>query len=256
MSSLYETIRIRHQGPVAYIQLYRPDADNSINDLMIFECSDALVNCGDHTQVIVLEGLPDVFCSGADFQHVSEHDAAGSEALDVAAPLYALWEQLANGPYVTIAHVKGKVNAGGVGFAAACDMVIAEDSAQFSLSEMLFGLFPACVLPFLIRRIGYQRSHYLTLSTQAISGSQAYEWGLADAVGPDSELLLRKHIPRLTRISREGIVNYKLYMSKLRDDISAAKPEAIRANQTMFADPSTRERISRYAATGLFPWES
>ncbi|WP_186785897.1 enoyl-CoA hydratase/isomerase [Paenibacillus agilis] len=256
MSSHYETIRIRHQGPVTYIQLYRPDADNSINGRMIMECSEALMDCNNHARVIVLEGLPDVFCSGADFKHVSSYDAAGSEALDVAAPLYALWEQLANGPYVTIAHVKGKVNAGGVGFAAACDMVIAEDSAQFSLSEMLFGLFPACVLPFLIRRIGYQRSHYLTLSTQAISGRQAYEWGLVDAVGPDSELLLRKHLPRLTRISRESIVYYKLYMSKLRDDISAAKPEAIRANQTMFADPSNRERISRYAATGLFPWEA
>ncbi|WP_028545682.1 enoyl-CoA hydratase/isomerase [Paenibacillus taiwanensis] len=255
MSSHYETIRIRHQGPVAYIQLYRPDADNSINDRMIFECSEALNTLSTHTQVIVLEGLPDVFCSGADFQHVSKQHTAEAEALDVALPLYTLWEQLANGPYVTIAHVKGKVNAGGVGFAAACDMIIAEDCAQFSLSEMLFGLFPACVLPFLIRRIGYQRSHYLTLSTQAINGSQAYEWGLADAVGPDSELLLRKHLPRLTRISKEGIMHYKLYMSKLRDDIAAAKPEAIRANQTMFADPSNRERINRYATTGLFPWE-
>lgn len=223
---------------------------------MIEECTEVLDYCAQQVQVVTLEGLPGVFCSGADFHRVSEYHTTGTQAPDIAEPLYALWERLAEGPYVTIAHVKGKVNAGGVGFAAACDMVIADETAQFSLSEMLFGLFPACVLPFLIRRVGYQRAHYMTLSTQAITAGQALEWGLADAGGPDSEHLLRRHLPRLTRLSKEAIVNYKQYMSRLRNDITSARAEAVAANRRMFADPVIAAHISRYAVTGQFPWES
>ncbi|WP_195571651.1 enoyl-CoA hydratase/isomerase [Paenibacillus sp. 1001270B_150601_E10] len=255
MNRIFETIRVREQGPVAYLQLNRKEANNSINGRMIDECTAALSRLEPHIQVVVLEGLPEVFCSGADFSQVHEQHERGDASLDVAEDLYTLWERLSSGPYITIAHVKGKVNAGGVGFVAACDIVIAELEAQFSLSEMLFGLFPACVLPFLIRRIGYQRSHYMTMSTQAISGQLAYEWGLVDAVGADSSLLLRKHLPRLTRISKDAILQYKAYLAELQLDLSSMKSKAVRANLMMFSNPQNRERISRYETTGLFPWE-
>jgi len=62
-----------------------------------------------------------------------------------------LWLRLATVRTVTISHVRGKANAGGIGFVAASDIVLADETAQFSLSELLFGLYPACVLPFLIR---------------------------------------------------------------------------------------------------------
>ncbi|MCZ8522697.1 MULTISPECIES: enoyl-CoA hydratase/isomerase [Paenibacillus] len=255
MSPSYKTILVRQQGPVLFITLHRPEAGNSINVRMIDECSQALVSHAQHAAVVILEGLADVFCSGADFQSV-RHTSADTDTLDVAEPLYTLWEQLAQGPFVSIAHVRGKANAGGVGFAAACDIVIAEETAVFSLSEMLFGLFPACVLPFLVRRIGYQRAHYLTLSTQGITGRQASEWGLVDVCGADSGLLLRRHIPRLTRISKEAVIHYKSYMSKLRNDIPAARQEAVQANRRMFADPGNLARISRFVETGQFPWEA
>jgi len=53
---------------------------------------------------------------------------------------------------VVIAKVEGKVNAGGVGLVAASDIVVAHTQATFGLSEALFGLLPACVMPFLIRK--------------------------------------------------------------------------------------------------------
>ncbi len=62
--------------------------------------------------------------------------------------LYDLWLRLATGPFITISHVRGRVNAGGIGFVATSDIVLAERSAQFSLSELLFGVFPARYFPF------------------------------------------------------------------------------------------------------------
>ncbi len=166
-----------------------------------------------------------------------------------------MWLRLATGPYVTISHVRGKANAGGVGFVAASDIVLADESAQFSLSELLFGLYPACVLPFLIRRIGFQKAHYLTLMTQPISARQACEWGLVDAFEPTSELLLRRHLQRLRRLSKGAIRQYKSYMRSISLPLQDVKAPAVAANREMFADADNLRAITRYIDEGLFPWE-
>jgi polyketide biosynthesis enoyl-CoA hydratase PksH len=204
----------------------------------------------------VLEGLPEVFCFGADFQQISSEVAEGREDGNDPGKLYDLWSRLATGPYVTIAHVRGKANAGGIGFVAACDIVLADESAQFSLSELLFGVYPACVLPFLIRRIGFQRAHYLTLMTQPITVQQAHGWGLVDAYDPQSDSLLRKHLLRLRRLSKSAIRLYKEYMGELHGSLADHKALAVAGNKRVFSDPKNLEGIARYVATGVFPWEA
>ena len=250
----YEAIKVRFQEPICFLQLYRPDANNTINDRLVEECRHALSLCEGSITVVVLEGMPEVFCFGADFQELRTHAANGGG--QDPAPLYDLWLKLATGPYISIAHVRGKVNAGGVGFAAACDIVLADQTAQFSLSELLFGLFPACVMPFLIRRVGFQRAHYLTLSTQPVSAQQAQAWGLVDACDAASETLLHRHLLRLRRLSKNGIAQYKRYAGKLQDLIVQSRTEAIDANRAVFSDPVNVKGIVRYVETGQFPWEA
>lgn len=182
--------------------------------------------------------------------------ASGQPGENDPCPLYDLWLKLATGPYITISHVRGKANAGGVGFVAASDIVLADQSAQFSLSELLFGLFPACVLPFLIRRIGFQKAHYLTLMTQPVSVEQAHTWGLVDAHDAQSESLLRQHLLRLRCLSKTAVLRYKRYMSKLDDALFASRSLAVAANQEIFSDTGNLEKISRFVETGQFPWES
>src|SRR3546814_2371237 len=111
--------------------------------------------------------------------------------------IYELCGHLAQERFCSITNVGGKANAGGVGFAAACDIVLADPSAEFSLSELLFALIPACVLPFLIRRIGFQKAHYMTLTTRPVPVRQALEWGLVDACDGNSEDLLDRKSTRL-----------------------------------------------------------
>ena len=150
----YATLRVRVQPPICFIQMYRPDASNTINSELIDDLHRALDDAEESgLTVIVLEGLPEVFCLGADFTEVSQ---GAQQVTHDPEPLYDLWYRLATGPFITIAHVRGKVNAGGMGFVAASDIAIADASARFSLSELLFGLIPACVMPFLVRRIGFQ----------------------------------------------------------------------------------------------------
>jgi len=250
----YQTIQVRFEQPVCFVRLYRPQSSNTINLLMVDECLQVLALCENSISIIVLEGLPDFFCLGADFQGMN--DKTPSEQQQLPERLYDFLMQLANGAFVSIAHVRGKVNAGGVGFVAACDIVLADETTEFSLSELLFDLFPACVLPFLIRRIGFQKAHYMTLMTRPVSIQQALDWGLIDACEANSESLLRKHLLRLRYLSKTGILRYKRYMNSLDNSLTQSRPLAIAANRALFSDAENLEKISRYVQTGQFPWET
>lgn len=253
----YDTLKVRFEDDICFLQIHRPEQNNTINDRLIEEFKLVLDRCEEDAKIIVLEGLPEVFCFGADFKAIQE-ETGGDISQQERNPdaLYDLWSRLASGPYVTIAHVRGKVNAGGVGFVAACDIVLCEEKTIFSLSELLFGLMPACVLPFLIRRMGYAKANYLTLMTQPVSAQQAIEWGLADACEENSKNLLRKHLLRLRRLNKTGIKRYKKFMNTLDDFPEVSKPDAIAGNIEVFSDEENINKIKRFVNTGKFPWES
>jgi len=251
----YKDINVRFEDTICFLQLNRPEANNAISERMIEECWRALEACEESVTVVVLEGLPDVFCFGGDFGEMHRRLKRKERTESNPELSYELWLKLATGPYITISHVRGKANAGGIGFVAASDIVLASDRAVFSLSELLFGLFPACVLPFLIRRVGFQKAHYLTLMTAPVSASQAHEWGLVDAFDADSESLLRKHLLRLRRLSKTGILRYKRYVSTLCDFPLQSKFEAIKANKEIFSDSKNLQGIFNYIENGKFPWE-
>lgn len=250
----YETIEVRFQESICFLQIDRPEANNTINRQLVAECNDVLSACEESATVVVLSGTPKVFCFGADFKAIAVTSKTHEQDVDPGA-LYDLWLRLTTGPYVTISHVRGKANAGGVGFVAASDIVLADETAQFSLSELLFGLYPACVLPFLIRRIGFQKAHYLTLMAQPISAKQAFEWGLVDAVEPVSEALLRRHLQRLRRLSKTAIRRYKTYINHVSGPLQNLRSAAIAGNREVFSDAANLQAITRYVEQGMFPWE-
>lgn len=250
----YRTIKIRIEGPVCFLKFARPAANNTINDLMIEECLHALKLHEESMTVLVLEGSPDVFCLGADFNVIKQEYKESQQLDHNPEPLYKLWLKIATGEFISIAHVQGKVNSGGMGFVSACDIVLADDKAQFSLSELLFGLLPACVLPFLIRKVGFQKAQYLTLMTKPFSVEYALQCGLVDAYEQNSDSLLRKHLLRLKYLPKKGIGRYKRYMNSLNDFLQQSKSLALEANQEVFADADNLRGIVKYVETGELPF--
>lgn len=248
---IYRAIHVERQDTVCFLRFDRPAEGNTINRQFVGECNDVLSLCEKDAMIVVLSGSPEVFCMGADFKAIAnQQEQDGDPKL-----LYDLWLRLTTGPFVTISQVRGKVNAGGVGFVAASDIALADESAQFSLSELLFGLYPACVLPFLIRRVGFQKAHYLTLMTQPVASRQACEWGLVDACEPSSEVLLRRHLQRLRRLSKDGLRSYKGFMSRIGAPLQSLQAAAVSANREMFSDAGNLRAITRYIECGVFPWE-
>lgn len=244
-------LRTQVQGPACFIRFERPQVRNVIDAQLLDEMAQALAAC-EACSIVVLEGGEDDFCFGADLRDVARH---GDTAVDPAR-LYALWQRLAFGPQISVAHVRGRANAGGVGFVAACDLVIAGPRASFSLSELLFGLLPACVMPFLIRRIGVQRANRMALTTQPVNATDAAHWGLVDLLEEQSEAALRKQLARLRRLGAGSIATHKRFMADADTLVEGLRAQAIAANRAVFSDPRTRSAIARYVEQGLAPWES
>ena len=246
-----QTLRLRWQETLCFVQLDRPESKNTINARLIRDCAQVFRECEERATVVVLEGTKAHFCMGADLDSLPDVDSPAPDP----EPLYRLWLQLAQGSFVSVAHVEGQANAGGVGFVAACDLVFASPGASFSLSELLFGLMPACVLPFLIRKVGFQRAHAMTLMTAPVTAQQGHEWGLVDRCQDPSRALLRRSLSRLSCLNKDAIRRYKRYMATLDDSLESSMLEALAANREVFNDRTNRERISRYVQTGQFPWK-
>ena len=252
----YETINVKFEEAVCHIQIDRPDAGNTIDDRLVAECNDALSRCRNNVVAVVFSGTKEVFCLGADFRAMVEQEREGSgfESVDPDA-LYDLWLRMATGPFVTVCDVRGKAQAGGIGFVAACDIVIADESAQFGLSEMLFRLFPACVLPFLTRRIGVQQANFLTLTCQTINAERALALGLVDIYEKDSRVAVTRTLQHLRRLSIESIARYKRFMVDGGKTLHEMKGPSTAANREIFSNPDTLRGISNYILRGIFPWE-
>jgi DSF synthase len=84
--------------------------------------------------------------------------------------------------------VQGDALGGGFEAALASDVIIAEESAQMGLPEILFNLFPgmgACSL--LARRIGIRAAEELVLSGKIMTAAELHRLGIVDVVATDGQ---------------------------------------------------------------------
>jgi hypothetical protein len=91
-------------------------------------------------------------------------------------------------PLPTIARVNGPAIGGGCGLVAVCDIVIASEKALFSLSEVKIGLVPACISPYVIRRMGDKNAREYFLTGERIDAYKAAQANLVNEVAATEKL--------------------------------------------------------------------
>jgi len=138
--------------------------------------------------LVVASSNPLLFSAGADIKAFTQMDAAGGRALlDQAHALLRSFEQ---GSIATIAAVNGLAFGGGCELAMACDVRIAAQSALFGQPEIKLGIIPGFGgtqrLP---RLVGTNKALEMNLTGEAISATEAHEYGLVNRVVVDHELL-------------------------------------------------------------------
>ena len=99
---------------------------------------------------------------------------------------------VASFPKPVIAAVAGHAAGAGVSLACLADMVVAEETSQFTFSFLRLALGPDWGLSWsLARRVGATRARGLILSRGAIDGREAERIGLADQLASEGETQLR-----------------------------------------------------------------
>ncbi len=176
---------------VATLWFNRPEVNNAYDGALINDLKDALLKLEQDSNVrlILVRGRGRHFQAGADLAWISQvREADWQTNVEVSRSttnaVYAL--TICTKP--TIALIHGACMGGGTGLAAACDIVIAEKSARFAISEARLGLIATPILPQLISRIGPARLRRYALSCETFDAERALAIGLVDEIAEEKGL--------------------------------------------------------------------
>lgn len=207
---------------VAYITLNKPEKGNVVNNenLPLISYYIEKANSDPECRIIILQGKNGVFCRGMDFLNLIKNAKSGEIKKEFTDPYKFAVKAIRNSSKPVIGAIDGEVLAGGMGLSLACDIVIATERSTFGLSEVLFGIIPAFVFPFLLERVSYKRARYLVLSSKKISATEAYYFGIVDEVVSEDKFnkVIKDTIKRLLYSSPDALALTKRYSDKLTDN--------------------------------------
>jgi enoyl-CoA hydratase/carnithine racemase len=167
----------------------RPDQRNALNGnvidglLEVFDAAD-----GGPARVVVIRGAEGTFCAGGDIKSMASAIGQGSQAYrEGFAGMKALVEAAVDTGALTVAAVEGYCLAGGMGLAAACDVIIASDEATFGTPEIDIGIFPAQALVPIMRTVNEKQALKLLFTGEHIDAETAHDIGFTTDVVPAAE---------------------------------------------------------------------
>ena len=226
--STFSTIEFEQQGDLGIIWLNRPEIHNAFNEVMIQEVIDCVeeVNDMDDVRIVILRGRGKSFCAGADLnwmrgvaQYTFEQNF--KESLNLSKCFFTIYT--CKKP--TIAVVHGAAIGGANGLLAACDIAIADDNTTFSLSEVKIGVVPACISPYVTKRVGEYGSRELMLTGRRIKGKEAEHFRLVNKSLPPEEI--------------EG------YLQSLIDLLRTSGPKAMSHCKNLIFNISNKETLEQ-----------
>lgn len=216
----FTTFRLENRGAVAHVTLDRPSVKNAFDDVLIKELTDALgvIAKDDDVRVMVLTGAGDVFSAGADLNWMKK--VAGytfEENVQDALVFARMLEMLYRLPKPTIARVNGACMGGGVGLVSACDIGVSTRDAKFALREILLGIAPATISPYVLRKIGETNAHDYFLTGRIFDAERACEIGLVNEVADITDLdhAVDRWVERFLKAGPKAIAVTKQLMNRV-----------------------------------------
>ncbi|MFH2036564.1 MAG: enoyl-CoA hydratase-related protein [Candidatus Zixiibacteriota bacterium] len=187
----FKTIKYEIKDNVAYISFCRPEVHNAFNDDLIYEMTNLFDLLGNEAglRVVVLTGEGKSFCAGADLNWMKRViNQSFDENLKESNALADLFAKIYNFPCPVIGKINGAAIGGGVGFVAVCDIALAAEKAVFSFSEVKIGVVPACIGPYVIKKIGEGKAREFFITGERMKAKKAAKIGLVNNYYEDKEL--------------------------------------------------------------------
>jgi len=215
-------IAVRHEGPVAWATINRPDKLNALTRSFWTELVGLLdrLDADPEVRVLVIHGAGKCFSVGGDIAGFGEltHPGDRRAFLDEAIGATEAIERFGK---PTIAAVHGFALGGGCELTLVCDIVVADATARFGLPEGMVGLVPG---PGLARGLAHVNLHwmkYMIFTGENLDADDAKLAGLVNVVTPAGE-----HLAAAERVAEAIAARAPLAMAVGKQFVSQQRPGA------------------------------
>ena len=242
------TIRTATFNQVLTIEIARPEKKNALTQAMYTAMADALTAASaDATlRAVLVTGQPGCFTSGNDLEDFMQRPPQGADS-----PVHRFMQALLACDKPVVAAVTGAAVGIGTTMLLHCDLVYVSDEARLAMPFVSLGLVPeyasSLIVPALV---GHVRAAEKLMLGEPFTGSDAVEYGIANAVLPAGEVLnhARRMAERFNALPPAAVRETKRLMrAPLRAQVQQVmadegavfakalrSPEAIEAFQAFF----------------------
>jgi 2-(1,2-epoxy-1,2-dihydrophenyl)acetyl-CoA isomerase len=202
----FQALTLDRRDGVATITLNRPDAFNALNLQLGRELFHAVLEVDDDPAIrcVVVTGAGKAFCAGGDVKDFADNlPRIGALVKELTTYLHGAVSRFCRSDKPVIMAVNGVAAGGGFSFALSGDLVLAAESARFTMAYSKIAATPdGSSSYFLPRLVGLRRAMELYFTNRVLTAREAFEWGLVTRVVPDAEF--RGAVDALARELAQG----------------------------------------------------
>lgn len=239
---------------VLWLSLNRPEARNAINFALRAQLREALVETAADPgiRVVVVRGGAAAFCAGGDVKEMGGGPDVVAGKLSAGADIVRAVAELEK---PVIAGVQGHAAGAGFSLALACDLIVADTTAQFRGAFVGRGLVPDMGGTYwLARQVGLHRAKEIFLTGRVVDAEEARALGFVFKVFRPEEFEsgLRQLADELARGPAAAMGATKALLNEtFARDLPSQLAEEARSQVAMSATPEHREAVARFAARSL-----
>jgi len=226
------TIEYTQADGVARIVMTDGDRGNSINGRSAADLFAAVRRANaEGARVIVLSATGRFFCVGGDLVAFAGAPSMPDFIDDLADGLHRLISELQRSPAVVVSVVQGAAAGAGFPLAAAADIVVAAESAKFSLGYTKVGLSIDGGSSLLVHSLGQHTMLRLALLNDTLTAAELRDVGLVARVAPDEQLaaVAQEVVDTLAALPAKAQATAK----RLVRDTADLAPERALRNETL-----------------------
>lgn len=187
----FETLLTELNNGIFTITINRPDKLNALNKTVMEELNKAIdeVYNNPHIKSAIITGSgTKAFVAGADISEFT--GLSKEEGVALSKKGHDIFFKIENAPKPIVAAVNGFALGGGCELALACHFIIAAEQAKFGQPEVNLGVIPGYGgTQRLVQIAGKGRAMELLMTGKMISAEEALQYGIANSVVKQEELL-------------------------------------------------------------------
>jgi enoyl-CoA hydratase/carnithine racemase len=236
---------------IATITLNRPDSKNALSIELMNSLGDNMKQAMDDeaVRIVVLTNVGNTFCAGANLR---------GEATDEKPRfgLPAIFELMMDGPKPVVGRIAGHCMGGGVGLAAACDISVAAEDANFGFTEVRIGVAPAIISVVCLPKMRRADALELFLSGERIPAWRAADVGLINQAAGELDAAVTEIVDKLVAGGPNALAAAKQLVYKVPQmDRTEAFTWTAKLSAELFASEEAATGIKSFREKSPPPWK-